>query len=310
MYGSDWPNSDPLGTYPQVLKIVEEYFHAKGTAAAENYFWRNSIAAYRWIKRDARQPGPHRRDTTISLPLLAALASCARLLAAVFLCLAPLCTGCGRSRPPDIAADIARIRAIDNHAHPVRVVGPGEQDREFDALPVDNMEPSSDPVYLRPGAPGILEAWRALFGYSYNDLRPEHARELPSLKRRAMQREGDGYPAWVLDRMGVEVMLANRVRMGRGIASAPFPVGALCRRAAVSSGQYATRRPELRSQSVLRGRRHAIAELPERCGTDWPASHPGRVSYPCRDPHARAAQARRRRGREVRGRLFALARIR
>jgi L-fuconolactonase len=58
IYGSDWPNSDPLGTYPQVLKIVEEYFHAKGTAAAEKYFWRNSIAAYRWIKRDARQPAP------------------------------------------------------------------------------------------------------------------------------------------------------------------------------------------------------------------------------------------------------------
>jgi L-fuconolactonase len=58
MYGSDWPNSDPLGTYPQVLRIVEEYFHAKGTAAAEKYFWKNSIAAYRWVRRDARQPGP------------------------------------------------------------------------------------------------------------------------------------------------------------------------------------------------------------------------------------------------------------
>jgi predicted TIM-barrel fold metal-dependent hydrolase len=58
IYGSDWPNSDPLGTYPQVLKIVEDYFHAKGTAAAEKYFWKNSIAAYRWIKRDAHQPGP------------------------------------------------------------------------------------------------------------------------------------------------------------------------------------------------------------------------------------------------------------
>jgi predicted TIM-barrel fold metal-dependent hydrolase len=58
IYGSDWPNSDSLGTYPQVLKIVEEYFHAKGAAAAEKYFWRNSVAAYRWIKRDARQPSP------------------------------------------------------------------------------------------------------------------------------------------------------------------------------------------------------------------------------------------------------------
>jgi predicted TIM-barrel fold metal-dependent hydrolase len=124
--------------------------------------------------------------------------------------------------PPDITADVAGIRAIDNHAHPVRVTGPGEQDREFDALPVDNMEPSSDPIYLRPGAPGILEAWRALFGYPYNDLREQHARELADLKRGAMQRAGDAYPAWVLDRMGVEVMLANRVRMGRGIQPPRF----------------------------------------------------------------------------------------
>ena len=55
--GSDWPNSDPLGTYAQVLQIVQEYFHAKGTAATERYFRKNSVAAYRWIKRDAHQPG-------------------------------------------------------------------------------------------------------------------------------------------------------------------------------------------------------------------------------------------------------------
>jgi predicted TIM-barrel fold metal-dependent hydrolase len=141
------------------------------------------------------------------------------------MCLALLWTGCGRTQSPDIATDIAGIRAVDNHAHPVRVVGPGEPDREFDALPVDNMEPSSDPVYLRPGGPGLLEAWRALYGYSYGDLQPEHARALPALKRRAMEeqgRSGDGYPAWVLDRMGTETMLANRVQMGRGIAPPRF----------------------------------------------------------------------------------------
>ncbi|MGA3043920.1 MAG: amidohydrolase family protein [Bryobacteraceae bacterium] len=132
-----------------------------------------------------------------------------------------LWNGCA-SRPPDIAQDIARIRAVDNHAHPVRVVAPGERDREFDALPVDNMEPASDPVYLRPGAPGILESWRALYRYPYGDLRPEHARELPPSKQRTMEREGDGYPAWVLDEMSVEVMLANRVQMGRGIQPPRF----------------------------------------------------------------------------------------
>ncbi len=57
LYGSDWPNSDLWGPYPQVLGIVREYFMAKGHAVAEKYFWKNSIAAYRWVKRDASQPG-------------------------------------------------------------------------------------------------------------------------------------------------------------------------------------------------------------------------------------------------------------
>ena len=51
VYGSDWPNSDLWGPYAQVLKIVREYFTAKGTAIAEKFFWKNSVAAYRWVKR-------------------------------------------------------------------------------------------------------------------------------------------------------------------------------------------------------------------------------------------------------------------
>jgi L-fuconolactonase len=57
VYGSDWPNSDNWGEYPLVLRIVREYFTAKGRATAEKYFWRNSVAAYRWVKRAANQPG-------------------------------------------------------------------------------------------------------------------------------------------------------------------------------------------------------------------------------------------------------------
>jgi uncharacterized protein len=118
-----------------------------------------------------------------------------------------LLSGCART--PDIAAEIDKIRAIDNHAHPVRAIANGEQDREFDALPVDNMEPSSDPMYLRPGDPGVSAASQALFG----------AR---SKKQSTMQDKGDAYPAWVLDQMGVDVMLANRVAMGRGIQPPRF----------------------------------------------------------------------------------------
>jgi len=57
LYGSDWPNSDQWGTYAQVLAVVREYVKSKGPSAAEKYFWKNSVAAYRWVKRDPSQPG-------------------------------------------------------------------------------------------------------------------------------------------------------------------------------------------------------------------------------------------------------------
>jgi L-fuconolactonase len=56
VYGSDWPNSDQWAEYPKALHVVQEYFTSKGTAAAEKYFWKNSIAAYKWVKRDSSQP--------------------------------------------------------------------------------------------------------------------------------------------------------------------------------------------------------------------------------------------------------------
>ena len=58
IYGSDWPNSDHIENYPQELKLVRQYLLGKGHAAAEKVFWKNSVAAYRWIKRDPRQPDP------------------------------------------------------------------------------------------------------------------------------------------------------------------------------------------------------------------------------------------------------------
>lgn len=58
VYGSDWPNSDHIETYPQELTLVREYVLGKGRAAAEKVFWKNSVAAYRWIKRDPQQPDP------------------------------------------------------------------------------------------------------------------------------------------------------------------------------------------------------------------------------------------------------------
>lgn len=106
-----------------------------------------------------------------------------------------LLAGCSRAplppADPDLLKEIQSISAIDNHAHPVRPTQPGEApDRDYDALPVDNLEAQSDPLRLRANAPEFAEA------------------------RRTVKR---GDPAKVLDQLGIGVMLANRVSMGPGL---------------------------------------------------------------------------------------------
>ena len=56
LFGSDWPNSDGVAPIDQVFTVAKEYFATKPRAVAEKYFWRNSVAAYKWIKREPAQP--------------------------------------------------------------------------------------------------------------------------------------------------------------------------------------------------------------------------------------------------------------
>jgi hypothetical protein len=123
---------------------------------------------------------------------------------------------------PQLAAAIAKIRAIDNHAHPVRALAPGEKDDEVDALPVEVMEPSPEPYRTRAENPEVIRAWTSLFDYHYPDRSPEHVRVLRERKKQFQHDKSDGYPAFILDRLGIEVMFANRVALGRGIAPPRF----------------------------------------------------------------------------------------
>jgi L-fuconolactonase len=56
VFGSDFPNSDGVAPIDKIVGIVKQYFAAKPRSLQEKYFWKNSVAAYRWIKREARQP--------------------------------------------------------------------------------------------------------------------------------------------------------------------------------------------------------------------------------------------------------------
>ena len=78
------------------------------------------------------------------------------------------------ARPRGHGGKIRKIRAIDNHSHPPRVVADGERDDEFDALPCDPLEPTAPNTMTRPENPQYLAAWTALWGYAYDDRSDAH----------------------------------------------------------------------------------------------------------------------------------------
>jgi predicted TIM-barrel fold metal-dependent hydrolase len=128
-----------------------------------------------------------------------------------------------RDTDPEIAALIASTKAIDNHAHPVLPPPNDATDRGFDALPVDNMEPETDPVAWRADNPQLAAAWKALWGF--DGVPPLDASEMNRLNAaRAVvkAREGEHYAAWVLDQAGVGTLLSNRVAMGPGLQPPRF----------------------------------------------------------------------------------------
>jgi predicted TIM-barrel fold metal-dependent hydrolase len=125
---------------------------------------------------------------------------------------------------PDAAllAEIEKIKAIDNHTHVSKVVGAGEQDRDFDALPCDIIEAGAETLMARPENPQFLEAWKKLYGYRYDDRDPAHVKELIAAREKVMREQADHFPAWVLDQLNIETMFANRVAMGRGLDAPRF----------------------------------------------------------------------------------------
>lgn len=124
---------------------------------------------------------------------------------------------------PELARYIASIHAFDNHAHTVLPPPNDATDREFDALPVDSMEPQTDPVALRDDSPQISAAWLALWGVPETaPLSPAALQRVQAARAAVKTREGANYDNWVLDRVGIATEVANRVAMGPGIGRPRF----------------------------------------------------------------------------------------
>jgi uncharacterized protein len=123
-----------------------------------------------------------------------------------------------RDIDPGLFRVIERTLAFDNHAHPMLSPPDEAADRNFDALPVDNMAPQTDPAAWRADNPQLAPAWAALWGFRNEPpLDATGQRDLDAARARGKVREAQHYSAWVVKQAGIGTMLANRVSMGTGV---------------------------------------------------------------------------------------------
>ena len=101
---------------------------------------------------------------------------------------------------------IEAIPIFDHHAHP----------GFSDDLDVDAMAspPGSAALRERDTNPELIAAARALFGYPYDDLSPEHAKWLVQKKADLKKARGNSYFSDILDKLNIEQAVANRPEPG------------------------------------------------------------------------------------------------
>jgi uncharacterized protein len=101
---------------------------------------------------------------------------------------------------------IDQIPLYDNHSH---ATFPDDSDMDAQAAPPDE----SAVLRLRDDNPEFVAAAKSLFGYPYDDFKPEHAKWLIDKKKAAEAAGGTAYWDTILDKLNIETCLANRVAL-------------------------------------------------------------------------------------------------
>jgi len=101
---------------------------------------------------------------------------------------------------------IETIPMYDNHAHPGFA-----DDTDVDAMAASADESAT--LRLREDNPEFVAGAKALFSYPYDDFERGHAEWLANKAKAAEQSGGTGYFDTILDKLNVEICLANRAMM-------------------------------------------------------------------------------------------------
>src|SRR5215813_2920617 len=114
-----------------------------------------------------------------------------------------------------LSQKIERIPIYDNHSHPGFA-----DDSDVDAMASPPGE--SNVLRLRDDNPEFVTAAKALFGYPYDDFKPEHAKWLADKKKAAEAKGDSAYFNGILDKLNFDICLANRAFMAPYLDPARF----------------------------------------------------------------------------------------
>ena len=115
----------------------------------------------------------------------------------------------------DLLGIINAIPLYDNHSHPGFA-----DDTDVDAMAAPPDE--SSVLRLRDDNPEFVAAAKSLFGYPYDDFKPEHAKWLAERKNAAKKSGSSTYFDQILDKLNVDICLANRAFMAPYLDSRRF----------------------------------------------------------------------------------------
>jgi hypothetical protein len=101
---------------------------------------------------------------------------------------------------------VDQIPIYDNHSH---ATFPDDSDMDAQAAPPDE----SSVLRLHDSNPEFVAAAKSLFGYPYDDFKPEHAKWLTDKKKAAEASGSTAYWDSILDKLNIETCLANRVAL-------------------------------------------------------------------------------------------------
>jgi hypothetical protein len=124
----------------------------------------------------------------------------------------------GRDVPEIYQRLLAQIEKIPVFANPGHPGFPNDPDVDAMQIPAD----SSAPFRLRDDNNEMLGAARKLFDYPYADFSPEHVKWLVDRKAEEREKLGNAYFSHILDQLGIETVIANRVSMPAYLESKRF----------------------------------------------------------------------------------------